>query len=306
MPSSDSVLRPIEPRSFALAPKGPHSPRGPLATHEELAGLFEGLGLPADQVRPLGALGPRGPRYHVLGPDELLVGRRFASLDAELSGDGVFVLAVEGDPDDRRLAMWRNALWPLIHVNGVVRVRSGRAKRITMSGSEPLEGTHAFEGALLIGQRKAHVMRPTSTVEKFDKNARSWNGESKRTGKRGPNYPHFRWMRKFVGRFVRPTAPEGRPMQILDFGCGAGWVGIEAAKRVPGAVLSSFDPSPQMVEITGENAKANGVAEFHGKTGFGEAPPFGGDVEDKRYDLVISSGVVSFSPDVEAWLDGLT
>jgi hypothetical protein len=59
-----------------------------------------------------------------------------------------------------------------------------------------------------------------------------------------------------------------------------------------------------MVRITGENAAKLGIASFEGRPGFGEAPPFPADGEEP-YDLVISSGVVSFSPDVPRWLDGL-
>ena len=59
-----------------------------------------------------------------------------------------------------------------------------------------------------------------------------------------------------------------------------------------------------MVRITGENARAAGITDFTGRTGFGEDPPFPAEGEE-RYDLVISSGVVSFSPDFERWMEGL-
>ena len=295
------------PRSAAgsaSAPKGPHSPRGPRATAEELRGAFEAFDLDPGEVRALGA-GGRGARFAVVGPDEVIVARRFEELDAELGDDAPFLLAIEGRPDDRRLAMWRNALWPLIHVGAVLRVEDGRGRVRTIGARQDLEGDLGpFEGAVLFGRRTSHVMSPTATALKFDRNARSWNGEVQ-GGKKLKGYAHFRWMRRHVGRFVRPAAPEGRPLRVLDFGCGAGWVGIEAASRVPGATLAAFDPSPEMVRIAEENARASGVAGFTGRVGFGEDPPFGGAREDERYDLVISSGVVSFSPDVERWLDGL-
>ncbi len=260
--------------------------------------MFESFGLAPGTVRPLGSHGPQGPRFHVAGPDELLVGRRFSSIDAELAGDSPLLLVVEGKPDDRRLAMWRNALWPLVHVGAILKVSGGKAKRITLSGTEKLEGSFDFEGAVLFGRRTEHVMSPDATVEKFDRNASNWDGMPG-----GAGYPHFRWMRKFVGRFARPAASDV-PMRVLDFGCGAGWVGIEAARGIGNVHLSSFDPSPEMVKITGANAAKNGVTSFEGRTGFGEDPPFGG-AKSEPFDFVISSGVVSFSPDVETWLDGL-
>jgi len=59
-----------------------------------------------------------------------------------------------------------------------------------------------------------------------------------------------------------------------------------------------------MVRITEENARASGVARCAARTGFGEDPPLPAAGEDP-FPLVISSGVISFAPDAERWLDGL-
>jgi SAM-dependent methyltransferase len=107
-------------------------------------------------------------------------------------------------------------------------------------------------------------------------------------------------MRRYVADFAR--APRG--VRVLDFGSGAGWVGVEAAKRLAARELCAFDPSPEMVRITGENAQAEGIERFTGRTGFGEDPPFPAAGE-APIELVLSSGVASFSPDLERWLDGL-
>ena len=195
--------------------------------------------------------------------------------------------------------MWRNALWPLVHVGAILRVEGGVARRITLSGTEKLDGTFDFEGAILFGRRTEHVMSPDATVKKFDKNAPSWDGQPG-----GAGYPHFRWMRRLVGRFAKAPLGQAVPLRILDFGCGAGWVGIEAAKDVGEVEVSAFDPSPEMVRIAASNAEKEGGIRFDGRTGFGEDPPFGGE-HGPAFPLVISSGVVSFSPDVERWLDGL-
>lgn len=103
-------------------------------------------------------------------------------------------------------------------------------------------------------------------------------------------------MRRYVALFAQPKAGA----RVLDFGCGAGWVGIEAARAAGNAELAAFDPSPEMVRNAEKNARANGITRFVGRTGFGEEPPF-----SERFPTVISSGVVSFSPDQERWFDGL-
>jgi SAM-dependent methyltransferase len=59
-----------------------------------------------------------------------------------------------------------------------------------------------------------------------------------------------------------------------------------------------------MVRLATANAAAEGVRRFTGRVGFGEDPPFARDGEP-AFDVVISSGVLSFSPDLERWLAGL-
>lgn len=299
-PPASLPLRPVDSAALPLSLSAQHSRQRPRLTAGELAQILGAFGLDDEKVHELGDGGPRGSRYHVLGPEEILVGRRFAALPEELGESSPLLLVVRGNPEDTRLAMWRNALWPLVHVGAVLRVEGGRAQRITLSGVESIEGTFDFEGAVLFGRRTAHVMSPDATIEKFDKNAPSWDG---RPG--GAGYPHFRWMRRLVGRFASTPGVAGSSVRVLDFGCGAGWVGIEAAKEIGNVELSAFDPSPEMVRIAASNAEKEGGIVFDGRTGFGEAPPFGGD-HGPAFPLVFSSGVVSFSPDVERWLDGLT
>jgi 2-polyprenyl-3-methyl-5-hydroxy-6-metoxy-1,4-benzoquinol methylase len=215
---------------------------------------------------------------------------------ANSSEDGLTILFLTGDRSDGELAQWRNALWPFAHATALYRVSNNSIVRHTFGAAELLRGGCGLRGALLVARRRAAVFAPEATVEKFDKNAAGWNGEP---GK--PGYAHFRWMRRYVAHFAIERA---RARRILDFGCGAGWVGIEAARSAPQAQLCAFDPSPEMVRIAGENARASGIARFEGRTGFGEDPPFGKDGEE-LFDLVLSSGVISFAGDAERWLDGL-
>lgn len=292
----------IELTSSAPPLRGPHSHLGPLPTAAELAPVLEALGQSLDTLLPLGDPGPRGPRFHVVGPEEVLVGKRLRTLDADLGETDALLLVIMGPAEPGRLATWRNALWPLLHVNRVATLDQGALTLRTLGNKERSTVACDLKLSVLVGYRRAHVMSAGETVTKFDQNATGWDG---RPGSAG--YPHFRWMRRHVGRFVAPRLVRDDPagqIRILDFGCGAGWTGLEAAAACPGAHLSAFDPSPAMVRITGENAAKLGIESFEGRPGFGEAPPFPAEGEDP-YDLVISSGVVSFSPDVPRWLDGL-
>jgi SAM-dependent methyltransferase len=216
-------------------------------------------------------------------------------VDPRLAPDGTLLLYFAGPREDREFARWRNALWPWLHVVAVYRLRGGAVKRETLHERVEIAGRPQVDGTVLVARRREHVMSQKLTTVKFDTNAGGWNGEPGR-----PGYAHFRWMRRYVGRF----APVRDRARVLDFGCGAGWVGIEAALQAKDVELCSFDPSPEMVRIAGDNARGAGVTRFDARVGFGEAPPFPAAGE-KRFDVVFSSGVVSFSPDIERWTDGL-
>lgn len=262
------------------------------------APLFRELGEERVDVHAARGPAPTGPvRAVVLGPLEAgaSIPTEAAGLErTPLADDAVVVVALPAATPDATLAAWRNELWPQLHAVAVVESSGGASRRRTLSGRAPHEGSLP-DGTYLVLRRRAWVMSPQATVEKFDSNAVGWNGHPG-----SPGYPHFRWMRRYVGRFVDPSGAR----RILDFGCGAGWVGIEAAKGAPGATLRFFDPSPEMVRQATENARAEGIADAEGRPGFGEDPPYPGDGEEP-FDLVLSSGVVSFSPDRERWFDGL-
>ena len=278
---------------------------------EEFQPVLDDLGLaPASLVVVDPAPPPSSERRTPppLGTGPLLVGQIGGGLDARTAcaryreradaslPAGAPALFFLKDPRaDEELARWRNGLWPWLHVVRVYRIEGGAIEREVLQGREPIAGRCDRDGVLLVAMRREHVLSPDLTVEKFDTNAAGWNG---RPGQ--PGYAHFRWMRRYVGLYGIPAHGE----RILDFGCGAGWVGIEAALAAGGARLRAFDPSPQMVAQAEENARASGLSDFAATTGFGEDPPFpaGGD---PPFDLVLSSGVVSFAPDADRWVDGL-
>ncbi|QDU67232.1 class I SAM-dependent methyltransferase [Engelhardtia mirabilis] len=253
--------------------------------------ILADLGLPADALE--------GSRAAAADTASLALSSRsgasgiLAEAKSSLGAAGAVLLVLEGQPDDAELARWRNDLWPLLHVVAIYELGDPLVRR-SLQGRTKL-GACPGSGTVMAMRRVSHVMSPEATREKFDQNASGWNGEPG-----GPGYPHFRWMRKLVGKF----APAADGQRIIDFGCGAGWVGIEAAAGHKNIALAAFDPSPEMVKIAAANAAKEGVTDFTGRVGFGEAPPFPAEGEEP-FDLVISSGVVSFSPDFEAWMRGL-
>lgn len=269
------------------------------------APAFADLRIAPDALRALGDVpGSRGAGSAVAtlraGEDAAHAARAILDHAARSAApDGWLVVVVEGDAGDARLAALRDALWPAWHASAIYRVGARGIERRSLDGVRQLDASASARGVLLAARRPEIVLAPDATVAKFDKNAGGWNAEAAK-----PGYAHFRWMR----RFVAEMAGEHRARRILDFGCGAGWVGIEAAlaSRARGGTpeLAAFDPSPEMVRNTEANARASGVERCVGRTGFGEDPPFPAAGEEP-YDLVLSSGVVSFARDRTAWFDGL-
>jgi SAM-dependent methyltransferase len=206
------------------------------------------------------------------------------------AGPGRPELAVlPGLPDDRALAALRNALWPVRHVAALYRVGAdGSVRRTTLGGSERLAGRAQGPATVLYVVHRDDALGPQATRTKFDANAPGWNGVPG-----APGYGHYRWMRRLVAQVAAPRAGS----TVLDAGCGTGWVGIEAARM--GGRVSAFDPSPAMVELALQNARALGL-ELDARVGFAERPPF-----DNRFETVLNSGVISFAPDPVAYLAGL-
>lgn len=269
--------------------------------------VLDDLGIQAARVRTLG-MEPAPPRPD--GAFALVVeaaekdpaaraSEIVAAARAHDAEHGALILFLHGDRDDGALARLRDGLWPTWHVVALYAASQSGITRRALDGERELGHGVGSRGVVVVARTRTAVMAPDATVAKFDQNAAGWNGTPG-----APGWRHHRWMRRFVGTFA--SAPGAK--RILDFGCGAGWVGIEAALRAKSAAgepfLAAFDPSPAMVESFGANARAAGLTRCEGRTGFGEAPPFPAAGEEP-FDLVISSGVISFSPERERWIDGL-
>lgn len=267
-------------------------PRVPAPTnippHAALAHVLADLGLAGDTATGSHAL--------VAVPDaDVAPAPLVAALLEPACTAGVALLAFTGQPPEPQLAAWREALWPRWHAVSSYRLRGGELTRRTLQGRASVARCAGPDAQWLAFRERLAVMSQASTVAKFDQNAKGWDGDPS-----SPSYAHHRWMRRFVACYARIERAE----RVLDFGSGAGWCGIEAALRYGASELCAFDPSPQLVEIARRNAQASGIRSFRAEPGFGEAPPFP-RAGEPLFDLVISSGVISFVPRTDPWLDRL-
>lgn len=246
-----------------------------MTTAVDLSPIVEDLELPSADI-------------DVIELDDLAPGRA-GEITAAL-GRGQVLVVVDGLPAPERIAPLRDALWPGGHLTALYGIAAdGAVRRHALAGDRELPARISGNPrtVLWVRDREAALGRAT-TVAKFDANATGWNGVPGT-----PTYGHYRWMRKLLA-----DVADVRPGQrTLDAGCGAGWVGIEAALH--GAEASAFDPSPEMVRIASENAQQAGVA-LDARVGFVEDVPF-----DEPFELVLNSGVISFAPDADDYLASL-
>jgi len=204
---------------------------------------------------------------------------------------GCLIIFRRGHPSDKALAAFRNQLWPHFHTPAFYILNNGKhILRRDLAGVTKLSHPTpaGLNGYVAVAVGRDQVFSPGAVTKKFDENAAGWNGIPG-----SPSYGHFRWMRRIMAEVAKPEPG----VKLLDAGCGAGWVGLEAASM--GAEVSAFDPSPEMIKIVASNAKELGV-EVELDVGFAENSPFNGPFE-----TVISSGVISFSSDHDAFFDGV-
>jgi 2-polyprenyl-3-methyl-5-hydroxy-6-metoxy-1,4-benzoquinol methylase len=258
--------------------------------------ILEDLNIPSATVVPLSpdavSLPEKGERFRFdFGNHSLTVesARKIRALCESRIGDrGLLLVTSEAPSTPGELAAFRDALWPAFHVQRVYRVQNQKyVERCSADGRELLTKhfVATWSGVALAAFTRSAALSPEATIAKFNKNAAGWSGDAK-----SPMYAHHRWMRRIVAELGQPRAGE----RVLDAGCGAGWVGIEAAKL--GASVCAFDPSPEMVKFAVENATAEKVT-IDARTGFVEKSPW-----TEPFPLVLNSGVISFAPDADRYL----
>lgn len=246
-----------------------------------LAPILDDLGVAPDGVAPEGVAQVELSSADPAGAVAL----------AAAAADGRPVLGIiAGQPTSPELAKLRDALWPDCHFGAVYRVADdGAVKRLAVGDGGGITGRcEGGSRTIVFARTHADALGQTTTRKKFDANAPGWNGAPG-----SPGYPHYRWMRRLIAEVARPMTG----LRTLDAGCGTGWVGIEAARM--GAMVSAFDPSPAMVELAKQNAVQTGV-DLDARVGFVEDVPF-----ERDFEVVLNSGVISFAPDPDRFLDGL-
>ena len=236
-------------------------------------------------LKELSAGGAPPPVLELPGADA-----RGAGALRQAAGARATLAVLPGAPDDVALAALRDALWPAAHLAACWRVDAeGRVRRRAVGEEAELPARAAPGPRTVLHLRpRAEALSQPVTRAKFDANAAGWNGNPG-----SPTYAHYRWMRRLMAQIARPP----RGATALDAGCGTGWVGIEAARL--GARASAFDPSPAMIELARANARDTGV-ELDARVGFVEDAPF-----REPFDVVLNSGVISFAPDPQVFLERL-
>lgn len=261
--------------------------------------IFEDLTIPAGSVATVPfdhlQLPEKGERFRIeLGdaPFSAAAGRKIADACAARTGEkGILVITTHASFDPAAIASLRNELWPAYHTFHAYKITDQQyVERLSGDGWEKLTKhfVATWSGSAVAAKPRKAALSPEATISKFNKNAAGWSGDRK-----SPLYPHHRWMRRIVAELGAPKPGE----RTLDAGCGAGWVGIEAAKL--GALVFAFDPSPEMVKFALENAAAENV-KIDAQTGFVEKSPW-----NEPFSLVLNSGVISFAPNADAYLDAL-
>ncbi|MYS21073.1 MULTISPECIES: trans-aconitate 2-methyltransferase [unclassified Streptomyces] len=113
--------------------------------------------------------------------------------------------------------------------------------------------------------------------------------------------------RPFDDLLARITGlPGGRAPRIADIGCGPGNVTVRLADRWPGARITGFDTSPEMLDAAAAHA---GPTPGGGSLDFERA-----DAADwtpaRGYDLIVSNAALQWVPGhaerFPVWLDGIT
>ncbi|MFJ2257446.1 trans-aconitate 2-methyltransferase [Streptomyces sp. NPDC087844] len=111
--------------------------------------------------------------------------------------------------------------------------------------------------------------------------------------------------RPFAELLARVTALPGDPARIADLGCGPGNVTVQLVERWPGAYVTGYDNSPEMLTRAEEHA---GDAGGGGRLDFAHA-----DLTEwtptETYDLVVSNAALQWVPGhleaFAAWLDAV-
>ncbi len=124
-----------------------------------------------------------------------------------------------------------------------------------------------------------------ATANHFDRSAANWDAAPQRAELANA-------VGEAIMQLVRPT----REMDVLDYGCGTGLVGVFLLPHVRSVV--GADSSPAMLQVLDDKIRANGLRHIRTEKLDLERDP----VHDSRYHLIVSSMVTHHVADVDSLL----
>lgn len=131
-------------------------------------------------------------------------------------------------------------------------------------------------------------MNNSNTHSYFDQSAADWDNQPRRIA-----------LMKDVGAAVLREAQPTRAMDVLDYGCGTGLVGLYLLPHV-GSVTGA-DNSPGMLEVLGQKIASGGLSAMRAVQLDLERDPIPSD----RYHLIVSCMVLHHLANLDAVLSSL-
>jgi len=129
-----------------------------------------------------------------------------------------------------------------------------------------------------------HIL--ADNVKRFNNAAADWEEKPQRVA-----------LAHKVAEAIALAIPLVDTMQVLEYGCGTGMVSRSLSPHV--ATILAVDTSPQMLEVLSQKTKEEGIGNIKTLAHDLTQKP----LQNKDFDLVMSSMTLHHIPDIEALLD---
>ncbi|MBW4933887.1 malonyl-ACP O-methyltransferase BioC [Marinobacter sp. F4206] len=131
----------------------------------------------------------------------------------------------------------------------------------------------------LCGQQESEIAEKSLIARQFGNACDTYEGASRLQ----------RLMGEVMLRSLATASEDGRPLRVLDLGCGTGWFTRKLAQIQPSSRLTGVDLSPGMVR----KAREHGGAEIDWLVADAEALP----LPDRSFDMVFSNLMIQWCAD---------